>query len=120
MTASLHHDLWWSDDRLEYYYDCLVPSDGPDSGWTFDREFTVSGLAPATYRYVVRVQDPLGNVTDDSISATVTPGENTEIPQGEWLNPPFIMDAQFAIEMEALAYEDYGKNGITVPSLPAG
>jgi hypothetical protein len=120
MTASVHHDLWWPDSALEYYFDCLVPPNGPDSGWISEREFAVSGLAPATYQYVVRVRDGRGNVTADSVSATVTPGENTELPAAQWLNEPFVKDTQLAIEMEALAYEDFGTIDVTVPTLPAG
>ena len=120
MIASLHFDKWWPTESLEYYFDCLVPPDGPDSGWISSREYTVSGLAPASYQYVVRVRDPRGNVTANSVSAVVTPGENTLLPAGQWLEPPFIRNDQLSIEMEALAYEDFDTIGITVPTLPAG
>jgi hypothetical protein len=105
MAAKLHHDLWWPDGDLQYYFDCLEPADGPDSGWQSGREFTVSGLAPATYRYAVRVRDPLDNITEDSVSVTVTPGESAVLPAGQWQDPPFVTDDQFAIQMEAVTYD---------------
>ena len=120
MTAKLHNDLWFPNEYLEYYFDCVVPVNGPDSGWQSSREFTVTNLTPATYQYVVRVRDPRGNVTEDSVSVAITPGESTELPAGQWLEPPFVTGDQFAIQMEALAYGDYGTIDISVPALPSG
>jgi Zn-dependent metalloprotease len=124
MSASLHHDLWFPDDALKYYFDCTGPSNGPDSGWISEREWTLTiakGLDQSrTYEYVVRVKDPAGNETLDSEKAKAMAAGNVELPQARWLTPPFVTDNQFAIQMEALAYEDYGTVGISVQTLPPG
>ncbi len=120
MLAAVHHDAWWPDSYLEYYFDCIQPPDGPDRGWSTNPYFKVSGLKPGGYKYVLRVRDGSGNMTADSVEADVIPGQKTTLPQAQWLNPPFVMNAQFAIQMEALAYENFGTIGIPVPSLPSG
>ncbi|MCI0498993.1 MAG: right-handed parallel beta-helix repeat-containing protein [Planctomycetales bacterium] len=120
MLAETHHDAWWPDANIRYYFDCIQPADGPDRGWSADPYWSKTGVAPGTYRYVLRVRDGSHNVTLDSVEAIVTPGEKTVLPKAEWLRPPFIMGAQFAIQMEALAYEDFGTIGTPLPALPAG
>ncbi|MHC4855319.1 MAG: hypothetical protein ACYS72_02825, partial [Planctomycetota bacterium] len=77
---------------------------------------------PSSYSLYVQAVDGKNNRTQLSNSvAPVTPGEGTEMPAAQWLEPPFVMNAQFAIQMEALAYEDFFDTlGITVPTLPAG
>ncbi|MDH4201556.1 MAG: M4 family metallopeptidase [Phycisphaerae bacterium] len=149
MTAKLHHDLWFPDEYISYrFYSGLrdnpdifyIDQDVNQDGWLTYAEImqvpeskdedgnvvrvyaSKSGLAPSSYSLYVQAVDGKGNSTALSNSVDpVTPGEGTELPAAQWLEPPFVKTAEFAIQMEALAYEDFFDTlGITVPTLPAG
>jgi hypothetical protein len=108
MSAQEHHDDWWPDSYIEYYFDCVEPPDGPDSGWQTSREFSPDGLAPDEYFYRVFARDGSGNETAPSEEARVTPGESLDVPQAEWLVQPNQPENALRIEMQARAFADFG------------
>jgi hypothetical protein len=108
MSAVEHHDDWWPDANIEYFFDCVQPFDGPDSGWISEREWTVSGLAPEFHRYVVFARDGSGIETLPSTEQGVLPGANTDIPQGQFSQVPEQVAGALSAEMTAADYTSLG------------
>lgn len=96
MEAAAVHDEWWSDDYIEYYFDCIEPTGAQyDSGWQKSPQFEKTGLELNRYTYQVFAKDGRGNQTGASEEATVQP----DWPAPVWVRPPFV-NGQNDVEME--------------------
>jgi predicted outer membrane repeat protein len=96
MEAKPVQDDWWSNDYIEYYFDCIEPADSQyDSGWQLSPEFKKSSLVLNRYTYQVFARDGRGNQTLPSQPATVDP----ILPAPVWARPPFVNSENY-VEME--------------------
>ncbi|MHC4524276.1 MAG: right-handed parallel beta-helix repeat-containing protein [Planctomycetota bacterium] len=113
MRAVAHHDDWWPDENIEYYFDCVDPFDGPDRDWATGRDYTASNLAPGSYSFLVKARDGVQgdgswNETNTSVLVTVTPGENTDVPQALWDQLPTQPTTSQSVTMSAESYSSFG------------
>jgi predicted outer membrane repeat protein len=116
MVAGVVHDAWWPDSHIEYYFDCVSPdNDAYDSGWRSNPSWSISGLPPQEYAYMVIARDGSGNETvrDELMIRRVTPGDFT-LPQPRWKTVPYVTTNN-TVKMELRTYEE-----ITGQTLPSG
>ena len=73
---------------VEYYFDEISGNTGGNgSGWQSSSVYTDSGLEPMqSYKYVVRMKDKYGNISDDSAAVTVVTGPVADSDKNDYID----------------------------------